>query len=130
MNKKLIFSIGIISLGVALSGCSEKNVSVKESKNEKASIDDNLVAFKDGIFEGEGEGFNGKIKVSLEVKNGRIEKIDILNSGDDDEYLNEAKKLIPTIIKKQSSKVDSVSGATYSSKGIISAVENALKNAK
>lgn len=66
----------------------------------------------------------------LEVKNGRIEKIDILNSGDDDEYLNEAKKLIPTIIKKQSSKVDSVSGATYSSKGIISAVENALKNAK
>ncbi|WP_415348107.1 FMN-binding protein, partial [Clostridium perfringens] len=130
MNKKLIFSIGIISLGVALSGCSEKSASVKESKNEKASITDNSVAFKDGIFEGEGEGFNGKTKVLLEVKNGRIEKIDILNSGDDDEYLNEAKKLIPTIIKKQSSKVDSVSGATYSSKGIISAVENALKNAK
>lgn len=130
MNKKLIFSISTIALGVALSGCSEKGISVQESKDEKPSITANSVVLKDGIFEGEGEGFNGKTKVSLEVQNGIIKKIDILSSDDDESYLNEATKLIPTIIEKQNSNVDSISGATYSSKGIILAVENALKNAK
>ncbi|WP_300257378.1 FMN-binding protein [Clostridium sp.] len=130
MNKKLIFSISTIALGVALSGCSEKGISVQESKDEKHSITANSVVLKDGIFEGEGEGFNGKTKVSLEVQNGIIKKIDILSSDDDESYLNEATKLIPTIIEKQNSNVDSISGATYSSKGIILAVENALKNAK
>lgn len=130
MNKKLIFSISTIALGVALSGCSEKGISVQESKDEKPSITANSVVFKDGIFEGEGEGFNGKTKVSIEVQNGIIKKIDILSSDDDESYLNEATKLIPTIIEKQNSNVDSISGATYSSKGIILAVENALKNAK
>lgn len=130
MNKKLIFSISTIALGVVLSGCSEKGISVQESKDEKPSITANSVVFKDGIFEGEGEGFNGKTKVSIEVQNGIIKKIDILSSDDDESYLNEATKLIPTIIEKQNSNVDSISGATYSSKGIILAVENALKNAK
>lgn len=131
MNKKVIFSIGIVSLGVALSGCSEKGMDIKDNKSEKASITANSVAFKDGTFEGEGEGFeNGNTKVSVEVQNGKIKKIDVLTSEDDESYLDEAKKLIPEIIKKQSSNVDSISGATYSSKGIISAVENALKNAK
>ncbi len=130
MNKKLIFSISTIVLGVALSGCSEKGPSVQENKNEKPSIASNAVVLKDGVFEGEAEGFNGKTKVSIEVQNGTIKKVDVLSSEDDESYLNEAKKLIPTIIEKQNTDVDSISGATYSSKGIISAVENALKNAK
>ncbi|WP_462173988.1 FMN-binding protein, partial [Clostridium perfringens] len=58
------------------------------------------------------------------MQNGKIKRVDVLSSGDDERYLNEAKNLIPTIIEKQSLKVDSIRGATFSSKGIISAVEN------
>ncbi|MGG7098198.1 FMN-binding protein [Clostridium sardiniense] len=126
MNKKVIFSIVIISLGATFAGCSDKDVSI----NEKGSITSNSLTFKNGNFEGEGEGFNGKTKVSLEIKDGMIKKIDVLSSSDDENYLNEAKDLIPKIIEKQNSNVDSISGATFSSKGIISAVENALNNAK
>jgi len=126
MNKKVIFSIVIISLGATFAGCSDKDISI----NEKGSITSNSLTFKNGNFEGEGEGFNGKTKVSLEIKDGMIKKIDVLSSSDDENYLNEAKDLIPKIIEKQSSNVDSISGATFSSKGIISAVENALNNAK
>lgn len=126
MNKKVIFSIVIISLGATFAGCSDKDVSI----NEKGSITSNSLTFKNGNFEGEGEGFNGRTKVSLEIKDGMIKKIDVLSSSDDENYLNEAKDLIPKIIEKQSSNVDSISGATFSSKGIISAVENALNNAK
>ncbi|GAA0069936.1 hypothetical protein UT300003_14590 [Clostridium sardiniense] len=130
MNKKVIFSIVIISLGATFAGCSDKDVSINHSKNEKGSITSNSLTFKNGNFEGEGEGFNGKTKVSLEIKDGMIKKIDVLSSSDDENYLNEAKDLIPKIIEKQSSNVDSISGATFSSKGIILAVENALNNAK
>lgn len=40
-----------------------------------------------------------------------------------------AKALIPAIVKKQTTNVDAVSGATYSSNGIIRAVRNALGKA-
>lgn len=130
MNKKIIFFIGTIVWVSVLSACSKNEFNVKESKNEKSSITVNSVNFKDGIFKGEGEGFNGKTNVLVEVQNGKIKRVDVLSSGDDESYLNEAKNLIPTIIEKQSLNVDSISGATFSSKGIISAVENALKNAK
>lgn len=130
MNKKIVFLIGIIVLGVTFSGCLNKGTNVKDDKNEKGGITVSSTAGKDGIFEGEGEGFDGKTKISLEIKDGMIKKIDVISSNDDESYLNEAKKLIPKIIEKQSSDVDSISGATFSSKGIISAVENALKNSK
>lgn len=72
----------------------------------------------------------GKLMYWLKCRMEKIKRVDVLSSGDDESYLNEAKNLIPTIIEKQSLNVDSISGATFSSKGIISAVENALKNAK
>ncbi len=131
MNKKLIFSISTIALGVALCGCSKESASMKQKDTtEKPGITASAEVLKDGTFEGEGEGFNGKTKVAVQVKEGAIKQIDVLSSHDDESYLNEAKELIPIMIEKQSSKVDSISGATYSSKGIISAVENALENAK
>ena len=43
--------------------------------------------------------------------------------------LNNAKKIIDTMKQKQTADVDVASGATYSSKGIIAAVQNALKEA-
>ena len=86
---------------------------------------------EDGIYQGEGNGFAGKIKVSVEVKNQKITDIRILSvEADDDAFFSRAKGVIAEIIEKQSCEVDVVSGATYSSKGIIHAVKNALTGEK
>ena len=86
--------------------------------------------YKDGVYTGTARGYAGNITVKVTIKNGKITSIVITkNEADDEPYLNQAKAVIKAIIKTQSTKVDAVSGATYSSNGIIKAVENALKKA-
>lgn len=85
--------------------------------------------YKDGTYIGEGAGFAGKIKVRVTIKDGKIKDIKLLSSSDGTSYISRASKLLSNIIKKQSTNVDTVSGATYSSAGLIQAVRNALKNA-
>ena len=85
---------------------------------------------KDGTFTGSASGYHGTVKVSVTIKNNKIKSIKILENHDDAAYFNRAKGiLLPLMIKKQSTNVDSVSGATFSSNGIIKAVRNALKKA-
>lgn len=53
-----------------------------------------------------------------------------MENHDDAAYFNRAKGiLLPLMVKKQSTNVDAVSGATFSSNGIIKAVRNALSKA-
>ena len=90
----------------------------------------NLV-YKDGIYEGQGEGFGGIVKVSVEIKQDNLEKIRIVEAlGEDAAYLSMAESMIEEMITKQTPQVDTVSGATYSSVGIKTAVEDALSKAK
>lgn len=83
--------------------------------------------FKDGSFSGSAQGFKGDVKVNVVVSGGKITTIDIVENSDDEEYFSKAKALIDEIINTQSTDVNVVSGATYSSNGIINAVANALK---
>lgn len=85
--------------------------------------------YKDGTYTGEGNGFAGKIKVQVVIKDGKIKSIKILSTSDGADYISKAKGIISNIVSKQSTNVDTVSGATYSSNGIISAVRNALSKA-
>ena len=85
--------------------------------------------YKDGTYTGTGTGFGGKMTVQVVVKNGKIVSAKILNHKDGSSYINKAKSILSAIVKKQSTNVDTVSGATYSSKGIIEAVRNALNKA-
>lgn len=84
--------------------------------------------YNDGTYYGVGKGFNGNVTTKVTVAAKKIKKIEITDHVDDKEYLDKAKKaIIPAIIKKQSTNIDVVSGATYSSNGIILAVRDALK---
>ncbi len=86
-------------------------------------------AYQDGTYYGSGTGFEGTIGVKVVIKNGEIASISITQSEDDEPYFSSAKAVISSILSKQSTNVDTVSGATYSSVGIISAVRNALAKA-
>jgi uncharacterized protein with FMN-binding domain len=86
--------------------------------------------YKDGTYEGTAQGFGGPITVQVIIGNGKIKSITIKNASlETPEYLEKAKVLLNTITKKQSTNVDAVSGATFSSSGIILATRNALSKA-
>ena len=85
-------------------------------------------AYKDGIYEGEADGFGGPIQVNVE--NGEITDIEVVSAEKEDgAYLTMAMDVIPNLIEAQSADVDTISGATFSSTGIINAVEAALEEA-
>ena len=86
--------------------------------------------YKDGTYEGSGTGFGGTIRVRVTVSGGRITAIDILDaSGETPSYFAAAQGVISKMIEGNTPNVDAVSGATYSSNGIIQAVQNALSQA-
>ena len=102
----------------------------KGSAGKLAKVDENAT-YKDGTYSGSGTGWGGTTKVSVTIKNGKIASIKVLSNKDTASYFKKAKgKVISAILKKQSTNVDTVSGATYSSNGIIKAVRNALSKAK
>ena len=85
--------------------------------------------YLDGIYTAEAIGFEGKITVQVTVAEDKITDITVLNAEDEEEYLSRAKQVIPAILEGQSPNVDAVSGATYSSTGILNAVKLALAKA-
>lgn len=88
----------------------------------------NVAVYSDGTYEGEGKGYSGKLKVQVTVSGGKITEIEITETSDDQAYLRLASQLIDEIIEKQSTdEIDTVSGATFSSKGILEAVSDALE---
>ena len=87
-------------------------------------------AYKDGTYTGSAEGFGGDISVKVTVSGGKITAIDIVSAAEETpSYLEKAKGVISSILSAQSPNVDAVSGATYSSNGILNAVKRALSNA-
>ncbi|EJO5348442.1 FMN-binding protein [Clostridium botulinum] len=88
------------------------------------------VVYKDGVYEGEGDGFKSSIKVKVSIKNGKLNNVDIVEQKDTPGYFNKAKAIVGKILNNQSTEVDAISKATYSSEGIKGAVANALQKAK
>lgn len=86
--------------------------------------------YQNGTFTGSGEGFADTITVQVTIDADRITAITVLSADDDEPYWSEGKTIISRILAAQSTSVDTVSGATYSSGGILQAVRAALNSAK
>ncbi len=110
-----------------------KQESTSESESDSSSAEIAAVqdasAYKDGTYYGTGKGFAGTIKVKVNIAGGKIASISIVSTKDGDSYVKSASSLLDTIVEKQSTNVDTVSGATFSSRGIIAAVRSALSQA-
>lgn len=87
--------------------------------------------FKDGIFTGVADGFGPNLTVEIEIKNNVINRIEIFSHNEQQtHYFMPAFDSVPEqIIETQSVNVDSVTGSTYSSYGIMNAVNDALSKA-
>lgn len=134
-------SVGIIQAvraalsQAAVSGSQDQNDHNKPETPTTPSEDNKpgvsgTIPYKDGVYSGVAEGYWGDVKVSVKIQDKTIKEIKILESEDDEAFFNRAMAVIDQVIKKQSVAVDTVSGATYSSKGILGAIEEALKEAE
>ena len=94
----------------------------KKNTTKKGAID-----VKDGTYKGSANGYGGKVTVNVTVSKKTMTAIDIVSApGETDSFFQRAKGVIDEMLTAQSTDVDVVSGATYSSNGIIGAVKYAL----
>jgi uncharacterized protein with FMN-binding domain len=83
--------------------------------------------YEDGIYIGRAQGYGGLITVQVTVEGGQIVSIEILSAdGETTSFFNRAVGVIDSVLTRQTWEVDTISGATYSSRGILGAIENAL----
>lgn len=95
----------------------------------EASDADNV--YKDGTYTGEAQGFGGTIQVQVTLASDEITDIQVTSApGEDSAYLSQGEGVISSILSAQSTDVDTISGATFSSTGIINAVVDALGKAE
>ena len=114
-----------------------KDNAVKEDAGEADSTDaeeesdDSENVYKDGTYTGSAQGFGGAITVQVTLASDEITDIQVTSApGEDSAYLSQGEGVISSIISAQSTDVDTVSGATFSSTGIINAVVDALGKAE
>ncbi len=86
--------------------------------------------FLPGEYEGEASGNNGPIQVRVSVDENNILSVEVTKNVETAGIADAALELMPaSIVEAQSLAVDTVAGATNTSKGIVAAVENALLGA-
>lgn len=138
---KLHLIFAIISLLFSLLHIIEVNVYIpflyEDENNNNVNVPtdklfDNQYKLIDGEYFGEGIGYNdGKTIVKVYISNGVISNIEIISSDDDAFYIKKAEKSLKAyFIENQSSDVDIIAGASYSSNGYIEAVLAAVEKSK
>lgn len=83
----------------------------------------------DGTYEGSADGYSGTTTVSVTVSGGQVTAIDVVSESDSPQFFSRAESVLDDIINGQTLEVDTVSGATFSSAGLINAVYDALNGA-
>lgn len=118
----------------AVEECEEQNAAVMSGKagpaaalfsntHEEAGGSD-----QDGSYRGTGTGFSGDLTVEVTVEDAKITDVSIVDSADDSEYLDKASALLDEIVENQGiDGIDAVSGATFSSNGILDAFRDAME---
>ncbi|MFD3158337.1 FMN-binding protein [Haloimpatiens sp. FM7330] len=90
-----------------------------------------IIMYKEGIYEGIGQGHHGDIKVSVDIDKYKIKEIKIIEQQETPELCDIVYDKIPKmVVKANSVKVDVVAGASYTSQGLIDAIEDAVGKAK
>lgn len=110
----------------------DEKVDSQETEDEDPEEDEESENYyQNGTFEGSGTGFGGTITVQVTLKDDTITDITVVSaSGEDSAYLAQAQNVISTVLDEQSTDVDTISGATFSSTGILEAVNDALAKAE
>lgn len=109
-----------------LSPAVSSSAAVEEPEPEEEDILPTL-PYEDGVYTGSSRGYGGTVRVQVTMEGGRITDLQILNaSHETSAFLRRARRLLTTVLTAQTWEVDAVSEATYTSRGILGAIQNAL----
>ena len=111
-------NIGILIISILLSGC-------KETPIIGGAVDHERLV--DGVYQGSYRGGPNKAVVKVTIEDKKIVRIKIVKHST--WKGKKAESIIPRrIVENQSTRVDAVTGATNSSRVIMNAVQEAIKN--
>lgn len=100
----------------------------KEQAQEQARSGERGPYATDGTLTGTAQGYGGPITSQVTIKNGYIAKVEIVDhAGETPAYYSQAERLTQDIVDAQTTAVDTVSGATFSSAGILNSTTQALE---
>jgi len=121
----------------------QSDTTVEESDQSDASdptVDDQVAAvnqnllmgtadIEDGTYTGVADGYGPDLTVSVTVSDNQITEVTVVSHNENNvKYYGRAIDAVPTeIVANQTPYVDAVSGATYTSNGIMNAVVDALR---
>lgn len=124
--KKIIYAvvviIGVIVLAGALLSWKLQGDLDKLTEAPIKELDISLV--KDGVYEGKYTAFPVSVEVRVTVLNEKITEIELVKHINGQGKAGEG--IIEEVLNSQSLQAETISGATYSSKVILKAIEDAL----
>lgn len=132
-------STGVASSDSSVSPSSNNETDSSSNETSTTTSDESsnitttdTVSYTDGTYTGTGIGYRrGTTEMSVTIKDNKIINIETVSNQDTPRfYENVESGIISEIISAQSTSVDTISGATYSCEGIISATQDALSQAK
>ena len=95
-----------------------------------AACGEKKVEYTDGTYEAAAQGNNGEVKVKVTVADSKIATVEVVDHAETAGIFEQANDVVPAaIVEKQTTEVDTVTGATNTSKAIIEATKEALKGA-
>ena len=116
--KQLIFLTGLFLALFLFSTCA--GLKTENRQEEKQG---------DGTYEGAAQGYRGMIRVRVGFENGTITEITVIESREDRAVGGEAiEELADLVLMYNTTEIDTISGATETSKGFLTAIENAIMN--
>ena len=87
-----------------------------------------LEAIQDGVYIGEGTGYGGIIQVRIQIEDGHVKTIEVLQQNETPVYFENAfHAFSKQMIEENRLKIDSVSGATATGRGLQNAVLDAIR---
>lgn len=90
-----------------------------------------VYVYRNGTYSGSSYGYDGDVLVEITLENDVIVSVSAWTEESDNSYFDKAQGgVISAILSLQSTDVDAVSGATYSSEAIMAAMQKALDSAK
>ena len=94
------------------------------------SCTDKDINYNKGQYEGSSEGHEGIIRVKVETDENKIISIEILEEYEMPEIsIHVYDQIIKKVIKRNKADINTISGATYTSEGLIEAIDNGLQKA-
>lgn len=109
----------------------QNELTQQETEDSAASDAEAASPYADGTYTGKAQGYGGTVSVAVTIQDGTIIDVAIVSAKQEDAaYFDAAKGVIDEILEAQTTEVDTVSGATFSSNGILHAVADALGKAE